>query len=56
MTKRKTLGAELLHVTVSNLMGTREMFKKMGKPMSSIRKMDDAIDAINQVIKTLESK
>lgn len=56
MTKRKSLGAELLYVTIGNLEGAKEMFKRMGKPLSTIRKMDDAIDAITQVIESLEKK
>lgn len=56
MTRSKSLKVVLLSTTVSNLQGTRKMFKAMGKPLSTIRKIDDAISAITQVIESLESK
>lgn len=54
MTKRKSLKVELLKLAVDDLTGAREILKGMGKPISTIRKMDDAIDAIKQVLESLE--
>lgn len=56
MTKSKNLTTVLLETTVKNLAGVRKVFVRLGRPMSNIRKIDDAIDAINQVIKHMETK
>lgn len=54
MTRTKEEKIDVLLAASAHLGATRRMLKYMGKPMSTIRKMDDAIDAINQVIKSLE--
>jgi hypothetical protein len=56
MTRPKSLKVELLLATIDNLNGTRRMLQAMGKPMSTLSKMDDAIVAINHVLQSLESK
>ena len=56
MTRSKSLNVELLLETINNLNGTRKMLKAIGKPMSTLSKMDDAIIAINHVLQSLESK
>lgn len=56
MTRTKNDKIELLIATSDHLMNTRRMLKAMGKPMSTINKMDDAIIAINHVMQSLESK
>lgn len=56
MTRTKNDKIELLVATSNHLSDTRKMLKAMGKPLSMISKMDDAIVAINHMLQSMESK
>lgn len=54
--KKKSLALETLKVTSSNLSMVRRMFVEMGKPRSTIHKIDDAIVAIGFVMQAWEDE
>lgn len=56
MTRSKQDKVDLLYATLQNLIATRKMLKSMGKPMSTVSKMDDAINAIDHIIRGIETK
>ena len=43
-----------MKVTIDNLKVVRRTAQDMGRPMSNIRKIDDAIDAINHILDAIE--
>lgn len=53
MTRSSPEKIDLLSSTSANLSATRKMLKAMGLPMATIRKLDDALDAINYIMKAM---
>lgn len=55
-TAKKSIKLETMKVTMDNLSVVRRMIVDMGKPRSTIHKIDDAIVAIGHIIQALEEK